>query len=85
MITASREKGMIKEVIVDPSKVFYEPKTTDHHHYFNVDTGELIDFEAELPALREMASVPEGMELVGVDVTVRVRSSAMAAASAGAA
>jgi len=78
------EKGMIKEVIVDPAKVFYEPKTTDHHHYFNVDTGELIDFEADLPALREIADIPIGMELVGVDVTVRVRSSA-AAFNAGAA
>ena len=34
-------KGLIREVIVDPSRVFYDPNTSDHHHFYNVDTGEL--------------------------------------------
>ena len=66
-------RGLIKEVIVDPSKVFYEPATTNHHHIFNVDTGELIDFEAEIPQIANIPEVPAGYNVVGVDVTVRVR------------
>ncbi|MDH4185068.1 MAG: transcriptional repressor, partial [Nitrospinota bacterium] len=69
-------KGLIKEVIVDPSKVFYEPATTNHHHIYNVDTGELIDFEAEIPQIEALPEVPVGLKVVGVDVTVRVRAGA---------
>lgn len=67
-------KGLIKEVIVDPTKVFYEPKTTSHHHYFNVDTGELIDFDADIPEVSNLPSLPVGLDVVGIDVTVRVRN-----------
>ena len=35
------EKRLIREVIVDPNRVFYDPNTEPHHHFYNVDTGEL--------------------------------------------
>src|ERR1700741_1870724 len=35
------EKRLIREVIADPSRVFYDPNTELHHHFYNVDTGEL--------------------------------------------
>ncbi len=69
-------KGFIKEVIADPTKIFYEPKTASHHHFYNIDTGELIDFEADLPIDDAIPDVPEGMSVVGVDITVRVTSAA---------
>jgi len=67
-------KGLVKEVIVDPTKVFYEPKTNDHHHFFNVDTGELTDFDVDFPLVDNLPHTPEGMSVVGVDITVRVRA-----------
>ncbi|HAJ91139.1 MAG TPA: transcriptional repressor, partial [Gammaproteobacteria bacterium] len=32
--------GLVREIIVDPTRVFYDPNTTNHHHFYNVDTGE---------------------------------------------
>jgi len=32
------EKKLIREVIVDPSKVFYDPNTDPHHHFYDVVT-----------------------------------------------
>src|SRR3970040_997420 len=40
------EKKLIREVIVDPSKVFYDPNTEPHHHLYKLDTGELADIDA---------------------------------------
>src|SRR5450631_585210 len=37
------EKRLIREVIVDPNKVFYDPNTDPHHHFYNLDTGALTD------------------------------------------
>ena len=68
------EKKLIREVIVDPSKVFYDPNTAPHHHFYNVDTGELTDIEAEAIEIAGLPQLPEGMVTEGVDVIVRIRS-----------
>ena len=68
------EKKLIREVIVDPSKVFYDPNTDPHHHLYNVDTGELRDIDAADITISGMPPLPDGVTVEGVDVIVRVRS-----------
>jgi len=67
-------KGLVREVIVDPSKVFYDSNVSAHHHYFNVDTGELTDIPGHTMAMPGLPTPPEGTEAVAVDVIVRVRN-----------
>jgi Fur family transcriptional regulator, iron response regulator len=68
------EKKLIREVIVDPNKVFYDPNTDPHHHLYNVDTGELTDIEASRIEVSGLPPLPDGMVTDGVDIIVRVRS-----------
>jgi len=70
------EKKLIREVIVDPSKVFYDPNTEPHHHIYNVDSGELTDIDASQIEIAGLPQPPEGMVTDGVDIIVRVRSRA---------
>ena len=70
------EKKLVREVIVDPSKVFYDPNTAPHHHFYNVDTGELTDIDARDIRVTGLTALPQGMATEGVDIIVRVRSSA---------
>lgn len=67
------QKGVIREVIADPNKVFYDPNTTPHHHFFDVTTGELHDIDASQVQVTGLPPVPEGTVLEGVDVIVRLR------------
>jgi Fur family iron response transcriptional regulator len=67
-------KGLIREVIVDPSKVFYDSNTSTHHHFYHIDTGELQDIDAQQLVLHDLPIPPVGTELAGVDIIVRVRS-----------
>jgi Fur family transcriptional regulator, iron response regulator len=67
-------KKLIREVIVDPSKVFYDPNTSPHHHFYNVDTGELTDIDAAEMTLTGLPRLPWGMVAEGVDIIVRIRS-----------
>ena len=69
-------KKLIREVIVDPSKVFYDPNTDPHHHFYNVDTGELTDIDARDIRVTGLPPLPQGMANEGVDIIVRIRSSA---------
>ena len=36
-------RGLVKEVMVDPVRKFYDSTTHAHHHFYNVDSGELSD------------------------------------------
>jgi Fur family transcriptional regulator, iron response regulator len=67
-------KGLIREVIVDPNRVFYDPNTCDHHHFYNVDTGELTDIDADELALMNLPALPAGTVADGVDVIIRIRN-----------
>ncbi|MEW5789719.1 MAG: transcriptional repressor [Pseudomonadota bacterium] len=67
------EKRLVREVIVDPTRVFYDPNTHPHHHFFNVVTGELTDIPAEDLLVAGLPRVPEGMLAESVDVIVRIR------------
>ena len=70
------EKRLIREVIVDPNKVFYDPNTELHHHFYNIDTGELTDIDAAEVAVHGVPRLPEGMITEGIDIIVRIRSRA---------
>ena len=70
------EKRLIREVIVDPNKVFYDPNTEPHHHLYNIDSGKLADIDASSIEISGLPPLPEGMVTEGVDIIVRVRSRA---------
>lgn len=67
------ERGLIREVIADPSRVFYDPNTTPHHHFYDITTGKLMDIPAEKVQIGALPVLPEGMRMEGVEVIVRVR------------
>jgi Fur family iron response transcriptional regulator len=66
--------GLVREVIVDPTRVFYDPNTSNHHHFYNVDTGELIDIDSASLQISDLPELPERTVAEGVDVIIRVRS-----------
>jgi Fur family iron response transcriptional regulator len=68
------EKKLVREVIVDPSKVFYDPNPDPHHHFYNIDTGQLTDIDARNIRVTRLPPLPRGMEKAGIDIIVRIRS-----------
>ena len=72
------ERGLLRTVNVDPTRQFYDPTTSEHHHFYNLDTGELSDIPAGAVSIEAMAELPPGTEAAGVDVVVRVRNRSIA-------
>ncbi len=68
------EKGLVREVIIDPTKVFYDSNTHPHHHVYDVTTGQLSDIGADEVAVSRLPELPEDMTVEAVEVVVRVRS-----------
>ena len=71
-----REAGLIREVIVDPTKVFFDPNTEPHHHLYDVVTGCLTDIPNDTLRIEGMPQLPPGTVADGVDIVVRVRPGA---------
>jgi Fur family iron response transcriptional regulator len=68
-------KGLVREVIVDPSKVFYDSNTSAHHHFYNVDSGELTDIDAREVMISNLPDLPANTQPAGVDIIFRIRES----------
>jgi Fur family transcriptional regulator, iron response regulator len=67
------EKRLIREVIVDPEKIFYDSNTSQHHHFYDIESGEIIDIDASDITVVGLPPLPEGKVTEGVDVVVRMR------------
>ncbi len=67
------QKGVIREVIADPDRVFYDPNTSPHHHIYDEISGELTDIDAKEVSVTNLPALPDDVELQGVDIVIRVR------------
>ena len=67
------ERGLVKELCVDPERRYYDSTTHTHHHFYNVDTGELTDIDEHQVSFSELPRLPEGTESQSVEVLIKVR------------
>lgn len=67
------EKMLIREVIVDPNKVFYDPNTEPHYHMYDLESGRLTDIDAADIKVTGLPELPPGVVTEGMDIIIRVR------------
>lgn len=68
-------KGLIREVNVHSDRLIYDSNVRPHHHFYNIDTGELQDIDPADIQLTGLPTPPEGTVQDGVDIVIRVRRS----------
>ena len=68
-------RGVVREVAVDPTHMMYDSTVHPHHHFFNTDTGELIDIDTPKLRISGLPELPKGMTRESVELIVRIRSS----------
>jgi len=66
------EKGLVNEVIVDPTKIFYDSNTHPHFHFYHVDSGKLEDIPESAVTLDHLPELPAGTHKERVDIIIRV-------------
>ena len=64
--------GLLRQVVVDAARGYFDTNIGDHQHFFLEDEGMLIDI-AEHIAVSGVPTPPAGMAVDRVDVVVRVR------------
>jgi Fur family transcriptional regulator, iron response regulator len=66
------ETGLVREVVIDSTKRFYDSNPDPHHHLFHIDTGRLEDVAPAKVQIGDLPSLSASMEVLGVDVVIRV-------------
>jgi Fur family iron response transcriptional regulator len=67
------ERGLVRELIVDAERRYYDSRTDLHHHFFNVDSGELMDIDDQDIGIRYLPAPPAGTRCESVQVLIKVR------------
>lgn len=63
--------GLIREVVVEAGRSYFDTNVTDHHHLFFEENGRLVDVPAAQVEVRGLPDLPPGVELRRVDVILR--------------
>jgi Fur family iron response transcriptional regulator len=67
------EAGLLRQLAIDSSKTYFDTNPTEHHHFFLEEEGELVDMPSSSITIADLPQPPEGMEVAGVEVIVRLR------------
>ena len=73
-VNAFRKNGYLKEISLKGNKTFYDTNTKNHHHFYDEDTGKLIDINSEDVLVSKVSSIPNGKKIREIEVTVRIAS-----------
>ena len=64
--------GLLREIVVDSQRSYFDTNTGDHHHFFFEDSGRLEDIDGDCVLVNEPPEPPGGGTVERVDVIVRV-------------
>ena len=64
--------GLLSEVIVDSARSYFDTNVTEHHHFFIENENLLIDIPLNQVVLSTVPDAPEGYDLRGIDVVIRL-------------
>ncbi len=65
--------GLLREIVVDASRSYFDTNTTQHHHFFVEKSGQLQDIAGERLSLVDLPAPPTGTAIDRVDVIIRLK------------
>ena len=66
--------GLLREIVVDSQRSYFDTNMTDHHHFFFEGSGELKDIPGDQVVVAGLPAPPPGMAVKRVDIVVRMES-----------
>jgi Fur family iron response transcriptional regulator len=73
-VYAFKKKGYLKEISINSDKSYFDTNTSVHHHFYDEDTSELIDCEANDISPINLKKNITGKKINSVEVLIRVAS-----------
>jgi Fur family iron response transcriptional regulator len=76
-LKALADHGLIRQIHLDPERSVYDSTRIPHHHFHDLETGELKDIDPQDIEFSRFPALPEGMEADGVEVVIRIKRKAI--------
>ena len=71
-LNAFAKYGIVSEVTIDPSRIYYDSTTKAHHHFFNVDTGQLMDIASDDISVENIPRLPDNTQIQDLEIVVKI-------------
>ena len=74
-VHAFKKKDYLKEISINSNKSYFDTNVTNHHHFFNESTNELIDLkDKDVGKIRIKKNIP-GKKIKSIEVLVKIANS----------
>ena len=73
-VHAFKDKGYLKEISINSDKSYFDTNITNHHHFFDEDTNELIDCDNENIEQINIKKNITGKKINSIEVLIKVAS-----------
>ena len=71
-VNALKEKSYLKEILIDSEKNYFDTNISNHHHFYNESTKELIDLhDNDIGKINIKKTLP-GKKIKSIEVLVKV-------------
>ena len=71
-VHAFKNNGHLKEISLQGNKTFFDTNVTSHHHFYDQDSGDLMDIKNEDVLFNKLPSAPKGKKIKKIEVTLSV-------------
>jgi Fur family transcriptional regulator, iron response regulator len=71
-VHAFKKNGYLKEISLQGNKTFFDTNSKSHHHFYDEDTGDLLDIKNEDISFNKIPSAPKGKKINQVEVAVSI-------------
>ena len=73
-VYAFKTAGHLSEVEVRGNKTYFDTNVSNHHHFYDSDTSELIDINANDIIIQKIPKAPNGKKIKNVEVFINLKN-----------
>jgi Fur family iron response transcriptional regulator len=71
-VHAFKNNGFLREISLQGNKTFFDTNSTNHHHFYDEDSGDLMDIKNEDISVSKIPSAPKGKKIQDIEITINV-------------
>ena len=73
-VHAFKTAGHLSEVEVRGNKTYFDTNVSNHHHFYDSETSELIDIDANDIIIQKIPKAPNGKKIKNVEVFINLKN-----------
>ena len=73
-VHAFKDAGHLSEVEVKGKKTYFDTNVLKHHHFYDSETNEFIDIDADEVVIQKIPKAPNGKKIKNVEVFINLKN-----------